>query len=238
MLAWIFSFPGTAFVNSVKPGWRDKILSGMNASSNHFPPKLLTKYEGQTLVVYTHIFPAAIWAMAVPLQFHPLIRKKYRTFHKYLGRIFVYNSFLLMIGFVVILYRGLSYEKYLKGVEPVTIPGTSLSYVDVILYMLAGRFLYCIVVSVNFAKKKDFDRHQYWMIRHCSMGMWVILQRFLAIIISQCYGFKYGQFSAPPGHSQGKLFLGTGILGTVGSIAIGQYAISLLKKKKMLVKSA
>jgi len=236
MVTWIIIAPGTAFVNSEKPGWRDKLVSEMNASSTHLPPKLLTKYEGQTLVAYTHIFPAAVWAMAVPLQFHPLIRKKYRTFHKFLGRVFVYTSFLLMIGFVIILHRGLSYENYLEGVEPIVIPGTSLRCVDAGLYMLAARFLYCAVVAVDFAKKKVFDHHQYWMIKHCSMGMWVIIQRFLGILISQWYGFVYGQYTASA-YYQGRLFLVTGVLGIIASVAIGQYAILLLKKKDVLVKS-
>eukprot|EP00979_Chaetoceros_neogracilis_P002970 scaffold499_cov218-Chaetoceros_neogracile.AAC.2 len=212
MVTWIIIAPGTAFVNSEKPGWRDKLVSEMDASSTHLPPKLLTKYEGQTLVAYTHIFPAAVWAMAVPLQFHPLIRKKYRTFHKCLGRVFVYTSFLLMIGFMIILHKGLSYENYLEGVEPIVIPGTSLRCVDAGLYMLAARFLYCAVVAVDFAKKK----------------------RFLGILISQWYGFVYGQYMASA-YYQGRLFLVTGVLGIIASVAIGQYTILLLKRKDVLV---
>jgi len=235
MLTWILLMPGAAFLNSQEPGWRDKVVSHMVESSSHFPPKLLTKYEGETLVAYTHIFPAAVWIMAIPLQFHPVIRRKYRNTHRLIGRIFVYLSFLIIIGVVVILYRGLSYENYLEGKEPFTIPGTSLRSVDVGLYILAASFLYCAIVAVNFAKAKEFHQHQCWMIRHCSLGMWVVVQRFLGVILTQWYGIMYGKVTGS-GAFQGGVFLRMGILGIVISVATGEYTILLLKKK-VLVKA-
>ena len=235
MLTWILLAPGAVFANSQKPGWRTKQISHMDERMSHFPPKLITKYEGETLVAYTHIFPAAVWVAAIPLQFHPLIRRKYRNTHRQIGRIFVYLSFLMMIGFGIILYRGLSYENYLEGKEPFTIPGTSLRTIDVALCMLAASFLYCVIVAVNFAKAKEFHQHQYWMIRHCSLGMWVVVQRFLGFIFSPWYGIIYGNVTAS-GVFQGGFFLGIGILGIVMSIATGEYSILLLKKK-VLVKA-
>jgi hypothetical protein len=237
MLTWILLMPGAAFLNSHQPGWREKQVSIIDEGSSHFPPKLLTKYEGETLVAYTHIFPAALWIMAIPLQFHPSIRRKYRKTHRLIGRIFVYLSFLIMIGFVIILYRGLSYENYLEGKEPFRIPGTSLRIVDAALCMLAARFLYCVIVAVNFAKANEFQQHQYWMIRHCSLGMWVVVQRFLGVILTQLYGMMYDiKNITASGAFQGLFFLGIGIFGIVMSVATGEYTILLLKKK-VLVKS-
>jgi hypothetical protein len=229
MVTWILTFPATAFVNRENPGLRDKIRVELEATSYHTPPGLLTKYEGQTLVAYTHIFPALFWSVAIPIQFHPSIRNNYRTFHKYLGRAFIYNSFLLMAGFAVILYKGLSYENYLEGCEPITIPGTDLSIVDAGLIGIAGMFLYTATMGVNSAREKDFKNHKFWMIRHCGWGLWVIIQRVLGFFAAPIYEGLYGQVTAP-GYLQGRLFLTIGLLGVILSVGVSEYTVSLLKR--------
>ena len=77
MFVWITILPATAFVNRQKPGWRDHLRSSTNQQINVLPRGLLTKYEGETLVAWTHIIPSIFWVTAIPVQFHPRIRKKY-----------------------------------------------------------------------------------------------------------------------------------------------------------------
>lgn len=167
--------------------------------------------------------------MVIPLQFNPTIRKNYRAFHRFLGRVFVLTSFLLMVGFVIILQRGLSFENYLQGVEPVVIiPGTKLSSVDAFLYGLAWVFVYFAIRAVGSAKRKEFHSHQYWMIRHCSCGLWVIVQRILALIVSQLYNLTYGSLPAPD-HVRGKVFFYLGLVAILLSVGVGEYTILLLK---------
>jgi hypothetical protein len=230
MVAWILIFPATAFVNKENPGLRDEIRVEVEAQSHHvLPPGLLTKYEGQTLVAYTHIFPAVFWSVAIPIQFHPCIRKNYRTFHKYLGRAFIYTSFLLMAGFAVILHKGLSYENYLEGCEPITIPGTDVSIVDAGLIGVAGMFLYTATMAINSAREKDFENHKLWVVRHCGWGLWVIVQRVLGFFTAPIYEGLYGQV-AFPGCFRGSIFLATGILGIILSVGVSEYTVSLLKR--------
>mmetsp|Transcript_9831 Transcript_9831/g.18503 ORF Transcript_9831/g.18503 Transcript_9831/m.18503 type:complete len:268 (-) Transcript_9831:684-1487(-) len=236
MFVWITIAPATAFVNRQNPGWRDHLRSRTNQQINVLPRGLLTKYEGETLVACTHILPAVFWIMAIPVQFHPMVRKKYRAFHRFIGRAFVLTSFILMIGFVVILQRGLSFENYLEGVEPVVIPGTQLSYGDAFLYLMASFFLYFAIRAVMSAKSRDFQSHQYWMIRHCSCGLWVIIQRILAIVAAGLYNLIYGNLPAPE-HIRGKVFFDLGLVAILLSVGIGEYTIDLLKtegKRKAL----
>lgn len=228
MFVWIVFVPATAFVNRQNPGWRDRLRSETDQQINILPRGLLTKYEGETLVAFTHIIPAVVWVMAIPLQFHPMIRKKNRKFHRFLGRVFVLTSFLLMVGFVVILQRGLSFENYLVGVEPVVIPGTKVSWNDAFLYVLACFFLYFAIRAVGSAKRSEFHSHQFWMIRHCSCGLWVIVQRILSVITSVIYNLMYGRFPAPD-HIRGKVFFYLGLVAVLLSVIIGEYTISLLK---------
>lgn len=212
MVVWILVLPATAFLDAHPPApddvmdsknahddgtsistgssysWRHVLRTNIEQQTEILPRKLLTKYEGETLVAWTHILPSVYWVIAIPLQFNPNIQRKYRSFHRFVGRAFVLTSCVMMVGFVIILQRGLSYENYLEDVEPLMIPGTTdLSSADAFLYVLASVFLCFAFLAVRCARRKDYVRHRYWMIRHCSCGLWVIVQRVLALCASMLY---------------------------------------------------
>lgn len=183
------------------------------------------------MVAYTHILPAAFWVMAVPFQFNPWIRKNFKTFHRFLGRAFVYTSFLLMVGFVAILYRGLQFENYLEGVERMTLPVIDVPIGDVLQCVIAGYFLYTAVVAVDYAKKKDFKNHSNWMMRHVASGMWVVIQRVLLTFFAPIYLSIYGP-EPRSGHFRGSVFSCAALLGIILSVGGAEYTILLLQEKK------
>merc|ERR1712045_805714 len=101
--------------------------------------------------------PGAIWVASVPLQFNSTIRMNYRKFHKIIGRLFAFSSFVSMIGFVAIHLKKLTTVNYLDGVEPVMLPVLNISRVAAGEFTIAVWFLYTISQSVQFARKKDFQ---------------------------------------------------------------------------------
>ena len=101
MILWILLLPGTAF-HSSNTNWRDKIRSKMSSEYVPLPKALNTKYQNQTSVQLTHILPAVIWVACIPLQFHKGFRKDYKTLHRIMGRVFMYDSFNIMFGFGLI----------------------------------------------------------------------------------------------------------------------------------------
>lgn len=133
---------------------------GESQDIGFLPSKMHAKYEGQTLVYLTHITPAIFWSMCVPLQFHPSLRKKYPKFHKYLGRAFIYTSYILMIGVVIILRKNLAFIHYLNGQNEVD----KVSYLA-FLFLVGSCFVYTAIVAVRYARKGDYFNHKIWIMR-------------------------------------------------------------------------
>lgn len=196
----------------------------------HLPPKLLTKYEGHNLVAITHIAPALFWVLAIPIQFHRGIRMRFHTFHKYIGRIFIFTSFLMMVGVAVIFQRGLMYENYLEGTKPITLPLTNMSLADTLFTVTSIRFVQTGALAIAYARKREFDEHRIWIIRHCAMGLWVVLMRIFTNLAVPFYLMAYGPVQAP-GYIRGRIFFSCGVAGVVSSYSIGEYAIRLLGEK-------
>ena len=151
MLATFFTF----FVNASNIGESQDI--------GFLPHKMHAKYEGQTLVYLTHITPAIFWSMCVPLQFHPRLRKNYPKFHKYLGRAFIYTSYILMIGVVVIIRKNLAFIHYLNGDYEAN-SDDKVSHLT-FLFLVSSCFLYTAIVAVGYARKGDYFNHKIWIMR-------------------------------------------------------------------------
>ena len=52
---------------------------------------------------------------------------------------------------------------------------------DFFLGLVDLAFVGCAVKAVSAAKQKKFMEHQYWMIRHVALGLWVSLQRVMIL---------------------------------------------------------
>ena len=122
---------------------------------------------GQTMIerrlwVYVHGAFAIPILFLAPIQFHPLIRSRYPTFHRWLGRIFLIAS--LLAGMLAV-WLGLSYE--LVGSRP------ALIIFGLLWIFFSASAWFCAV-------RGDYLNHRRFMIRSVTIGfafVWVRLLR-------------------------------------------------------------
>jgi len=126
-----------------------------------------------------HVIGAILWWNLYFIQLIPSIRRKHKTFHRYMGR------FLMVVAFV-------------QMVSGVGMAFTSHSYIiKMISYVLATAAIFCLWQAFKYAYHRDIPRHKYWALRLVGYLQTNALQRFwlLVLIISHQLGF-YGLF--PP----------------------------------------
>lgn len=246
MCLWILILPATAFQKKNSTADSGSELKNISSSqtafhierqieSNILPPEIWTKYKNEDLVVYTHILPSLFWILAIPIQFHQsLQRGNFKVLHKYLGRLFVATSLLIVIGFFIILKKKLTYEHFLKETKPIMIPGIPfLSMADALLVLVAGYFAATIIISINYARNHKIASHREWMIRHCSVGLGVAMQKFLSLMASPTVTLVYGSMFLPE-YLRARMFFFIGMIGNFVCVALGEYTIWLLRHSKQM----
>ncbi len=138
------------------------------------------------LVMGLHLFFAAIIIFGGPLQIMPQVRRRFPTFHRYLGRTYVFTAVLISLdGLTMVWTRG--------GV------GDMLQHISISIqsiYIIAFAIL-----AIYFAKKRDFTQHRVWALRLfmvCS-GVWFFrLGLTLWLLIHQKpVGFDPETFTGP-----------------------------------------
>ena len=191
-----------------------------NGSLGVVPRSLVFKYEGQTAVQVCHTLASSVWSILLPFQFHKGFRQKYPTWHRWMGRVFLSVSFLMMVGVGIILRRKLLFTQYDYG----DLTSSNEKLRDAVgVSAEALWFLYTGGRSLWAARQRRFAEHQDWMIRHASAGLWVALQRiFLNVLLGaattrpqQCQNFSTSAF------------LGIGV-----AQGIAESAIWLLRQQK------
>lgn len=149
----------------------------------------------------------------------------------------MYDSFIMMFGFGLIVYKKLTFEYYLQDVEPVKLPHLDITVIDFFLGFVALAFVGCAVKAVSAAKQKKFMEHQYWMIRHVSLGLWVSLQRVMILGFVRGVWLVFYKGTIATDEYKGKVFGVTAFAAMVICVALGEYTIGLLKmQQKNMVK--
>merc|ERR1712194_120670 len=59
-----------------------------------------------------HILPSALWAVLIPVQLNPIMRKCYRRAHRLSGYAFFLTGLVMMIGFAIIDLKGLDFTQH------------------------------------------------------------------------------------------------------------------------------
>lgn len=124
------------------------------------------QYQGQKAVVVLHQLPAAVWAIAMPLQLSQAVRARWLRAHRYTGRVAGVAALSIAAGTVLIIQRGLT----------VDLPGT-----HAFLYTITAGFVVSLALGVAAARRKDYARHREWMLRHFALGISVAVQRIFVI---------------------------------------------------------
>ncbi len=136
---YIASFYGTHALNNDFEKWNEILPHGYQKG----------KIFDNTIMLL-HLLFAAIIMISAPFQFSPFIRSRFRTFHRWNGRLYVFAAFLLSIGGVVIVLR--------KGTVTGLVGDIGIS-INALLIMIFAFF------AVMRARQKQFKEHSRWALR-------------------------------------------------------------------------
>jgi uncharacterized membrane protein len=147
---YIVAFYGRNYLHGTMENWNGYAL-----------PNLYEKaYPLATAGVALHFLAGGIILVLGSIQFIEWVRQKFPVFHRWLGRVYVVACALTAIG-------GLTYI-IVKG----TIGGMVMN-IGFSGYGLA--MLLCAVLTMKFARDKNFDSHRAWAIRlyALAIGSWL-----------------------------------------------------------------
>lgn len=165
-----------------------RFLQKQNEEDKVAPDSLILKYSGHPLVQFTHILPGFIWAVAIPYQFYPSNRIRHPKVHARLGYVFAFVSVIMMVGVSIIdsrkmhLFNEIDDEKETSNSDGFTNNINFKVKKEISLYFMAIYFLYTIIAAIMAARHKHFERHNIFIIRHVSSGIWVSLQRIMVFM--------------------------------------------------------
>lgn len=136
--------------------------------------------------VAVHVLLGGIIVIGGPLQFVPFIQRKFRTFHRWLGRFFVITSMIIGVaGLIMVWVRGAIGDTFMH---------ISISISAV--YLFAFAFL-----TIKSARNKKFKEHRQWALRlfMIANGGWFFRIGVLGWILVNGgpVGFNVKTFSGP-----------------------------------------
>ncbi|AQG79760.1 DUF2306 domain-containing protein [Spirosoma montaniterrae] len=138
------------------------------------------------LLIGIHILLAAILVIGGPLQLMPVVRDRFRTFHRRLGKLYVLTAIVVSTAGVVLIWT--------RGTVGDTFMHVSNSIQA--LYIISFALL-----SVRYAKARQFDRHRLWTLRLFMVvnGVWFFRVGLMAwlLINRGPVGFDYKTFTGP-----------------------------------------
>lgn len=138
------------------------------------------------LLVGIHVILAAIMVIGGPLQFIPQIRERFRTFHRWLGRIYVYTAIIVSsVGFIMVWTRGTVGDTFMHVTN-------SMQTFYIIIFA---------ILAVKFAREKQFAKHRNYTLRLFMVvnGVWFFRVGLMAwLVINQSpVGFNPDTFTGP-----------------------------------------
>lgn len=138
------------------------------------------------LLVGIHVILAAIMVIGGPLQLMPIIRNRFKTFHRWLGRIYVFTAIIVSsVGFIMGWTRGSVGDTFMHV-------SNSIQAIYIITFA---------ILSIIYARKRHFDKHQSWTLRlfMVANGVWFFRVGLMAwLVINQApVGFDPETFTGP-----------------------------------------
>lgn len=127
----------------------------------------LSYYNERFICFFPHIVGAIVWWNLYYFQLIPSIRRKYRKFHRILGRILMISAICQTVSGAGLAYMGKS------------------PTVKIVSYLLAISVVYCVYNAWYFAAiEKDITKHKYWAMRLVGYLQSIALQRvFMGVFI-------------------------------------------------------
>jgi len=128
---------------------------------------VLSYYNERFIWFFPHVVGAIVWWNLYYFQLIPSIRRRYRKFHRILGRVLMISAICQTASGVGLAYMGKS------------------STVKIFSYLLAISVIYCVYNAWYFAAiEKDITKHKYWAMRLVGYLQTIPLQRvFMGVLV-------------------------------------------------------
>ncbi|MCU0326338.1 MAG: DUF2306 domain-containing protein [Spirosomaceae bacterium] len=138
------------------------------------------------LMVGIHVLLAAIIVIGGPLQIIPQFRERFRKFHKWLGRVYVFTAMTVSLAGVIMVWtRGSVGDTYMHITNTLQI-----------IYIFWFGYM-----AIRTARNKEFGQHRKWALRlfMVTNGVWFFRVGLMAwLLINQApVGFDPETFSGP-----------------------------------------
>lgn len=140
-------------------------------------------YKKRHIWFLPHVSGSIIWWNGYFLQLIPSIRRRYKQFHRVLGRVLMVCALAQSISGVGLAFMGNS------------------STIKIVSYFLATAMIYCVYNAWYFAAiQKDIIKHEYWSMRLVGYSQVIALQRvFMGIFIASAHFDLFGLY---PGNTE------------------------------------
>jgi len=130
---------------------------------------VLSYFNERFVVYFPHIVGAIIWWNLYYFQLIPSIRRKYRKFHRILGRVLMIAAICQSISGAALAYMG------------------NLPSFKIVSYSLAISVVYCVYNAWYYAARKDIPKHKYWAMRLVGYLQTIALQRVFMAALTLSY---------------------------------------------------
>ena len=167
MVAWILVMPGSLGGGAAALRTRDSAMQKQWA-------KLVTKFAEHGDIRLLHHASTALWAALAPLQLLPSLRLAYPAAHRRSGRLMAFLAAPIVVGYVLIVRRGLMYNKTFGGDVPLLLKYT--------LHAVGLAFTVAACLTGFHARARRMSQHRAWARRYVALGLWVAAQRALIVV--------------------------------------------------------
>jgi hypothetical protein len=144
-------------------------------NSTGFQEVVVSYYTYRHIFFSPHVMAAFVWWNLYFIQLVPAIRHRFKTFHRYLGRV-------LMVVALTQVASGMGLACTSKS-----------STIKLVSFALAIAVTFCVYHAWRYAIARDIPMHKYWVTRLVGYMQAIALQRFymMALIISHHSGFYF-----------------------------------------------
>ena len=134
----------------------------------------MSYYTSRYVWFFPHIVGSLIWWNFYFLQLIPSIRRKYKKFHRVLGRILMVCAVAQSVSGVGLAYMGDS------------------PTIKIVSYLLAISIIYCVYHAWYYAAiEKDIAKHKYWSMRLVGYSQTIALQRVFMVVLIAAHQFGW-----------------------------------------------
>jgi len=189
MVTWVLVGPASWLLGHSAS--HDEVISNLFSKGLIATPRnLLFKYVKNAAVQFTHILPSALWAGMIPIQLHPAMRSSFPRVHRVSGYVFLATALIMMVGYVIIDYRGLYY--FMTDFPAIPEPEHMSRFPNTLgklphrgsFRLVALWFVITLLYSVFNATKKRYSIHRNWLYRHIGAGIWIAVQRIYVLAMN------------------------------------------------------